>query len=125
LTKEEDSATRTDESEGFKKPRLSPAVLKSTAENGPVEMEVEELGMVEIHFTGQGGKFIGWGAAESKELPIGSTLDRDKGIFYWMPGPGFLGQHVLHFAVTDGQMKSRPLEVVVNIVPKAYPRVKK
>jgi len=76
--------------------------------------------MVELRFEGQGGRFIGWGATEVKELPIGSTLDRDRGIFSWMPGPGFLGRHVLHFAITDGKMKSRPLEVVVNIVARKY-----
>ncbi|MCP4147716.1 MAG: hypothetical protein GY757_08190, partial [bacterium] len=30
-------------------------------------------------------------------LPIGSTLDTQKGIFYWQPGPGFLGEFQLVF----------------------------
>ena len=30
-------------------------------------------------------------------LPIGSTLDSDAGIFYWFPGPGFLGKYHLVF----------------------------
>jgi len=103
------------------KPRLRPAIIKKAADDGPVEMEVEELAMVELRFEGQGCRFIGWGATEARELPIGSTLDKENGVFSWMPGPGFLGRHVLHFAVTDGKMKSRPLEVVVNIVARKYP----
>ncbi|MCP4150458.1 MAG: hypothetical protein GY757_22110 [bacterium] len=32
-----------------------------------------------------------------KPLPIGSTLDMKKGIFYWAPGPGFTGEFELLF----------------------------
>ena len=28
-----------------------------------------------------------------RELPIGSTLDKENGIFYWQPGPGFIGEY--------------------------------
>jgi uncharacterized delta-60 repeat protein len=87
----------------------------------PGEIQIEELERIEIHFKGEGGvEFIGWGVDKWKDLPIGSTLDSNKGIFYWMPGPGFLGKHVLHFAVTNGQHRSKPVKVVVNIVPKKY-----
>ena len=30
-----------------------------------------------------------------RSLPIGSTLDADKGLFYWQPGPGFIGKYDL------------------------------
>ncbi|MCP4150641.1 MAG: hypothetical protein GY757_23040 [bacterium] len=30
-------------------------------------------------------------------LPIGSTLDMNRGIFYWLPGPGFLGAYKFVF----------------------------
>jgi len=84
------------------------------------EVEIEQLERIEIHFEGQGEKFIGWGADKGKPLPIGSTLDSQNGVFYWIPGPGFLGKHVLHFAVTDGVYQSKPTTLVVNIVPKTY-----
>jgi len=122
---EKDGATAAGVNEELNRSWLKPAVMKKAAEYGRVEIEVEELGMMELRFEGQGGNFIGWGATEVKELPIGATLDRDKGLFSWMPGPGFLGRHVLHFAVTDGKMKCRPLVVVVNIVPRIYPEDKK
>ena len=109
--------------EGF---RLKPAPLKRGApEGGPISVEIEELGFVELRFRpesrirdGSGLRFIGWGDGASKLLPIGSTLDPETGVFSWIPGPGFLGRHVLHFAVSDGERKSAPLTVAVDIVPK-------
>jgi len=88
---------------------------------GPQSMEAEQLERIKIVLKGEGGnRFIGWGADKTKSLPIGSTLDRDSGVFYWSIGPGFLNRHVLHFAVTDGEYVSNPLEVIVNIVPKKF-----
>ncbi len=87
------------------------------------ELEIEQLERIEVHFEGQGGgEYIGWGADKGKPLPIGSTLDSQNGVFSWIPGPGFLGKHVLHFAVTDGVYQSKPTTLVVNIVPKRYQR---
>ena len=88
---------------------------------GRIEIEVEELGRVVVKLRGQGGpRFVGWGENEDRELPIGSTLDSTTGTFRWIPGPGFFGRHVLHFAVTDGSARSAPVEVVVTIVPKKH-----
>ena len=84
-------------------------------------IEIEQLERVVVEFEGQAGlRVIGWGADESHVLPIGSTLDSETGVFYWMPGPGFLGKHVLHFALTNGVNRSRPVILVVNIVPKRF-----
>jgi hypothetical protein len=30
-------------------------------------------------------------------LPIGSTLDIERGVFYWQPGPGFVGDYMFDF----------------------------
>jgi hypothetical protein len=88
-------------------------------------IEIEELERIVLRFKGKGGSsFIGWGENEGQELPLGSTLDIRAGVFYWMPGPGFLGRHLLHFSVTDGLSKSVPVEVVVTIVPKKYGRAR-
>ncbi|MBD3414303.1 MAG: hypothetical protein GF421_07735 [Candidatus Aminicenantes bacterium] len=89
-------------------------------EDSTYEVKIEQLERVEIHFKGGAGQLIGWGDHTDEPLPVGSTLDKEKGIFYWNPGPGFLGQYVLHFAVTDGQFRSRAQEIVVHIVPKTY-----
>jgi len=88
---------------------------------GPREIEIEELGSVEIVLRGEGGsRFVGWGATPDKPLPIGSTLDKQTGVFSWMPAPGFLGRHVLHFAVTDRASMGKPVAVAINIKPKKH-----
>ncbi|MCX6558872.1 MAG: hypothetical protein NTZ26_00015, partial [Candidatus Aminicenantes bacterium] len=89
----------------------------------PAGLTIEELGRVRIRLQGPvGARFLGWGRAEGLPLPIGSTLRPETGEFFWIPGPGFLGEHVLHFAVTDGVTRSLPLRVTIRIVPKTYPR---
>ncbi len=86
-------------------------------------IEIEELERIVIELKGEGStKFVGWGSDETKGLPIGSMLDSEQGLFYWNPGPGFLGKHILNFAVTDGVRKSKPTTVIINIVPKKYIR---
>jgi hypothetical protein len=34
-------------------------------------------------------------------LPLGSTLDREKGKFYWLPVAGFMGDYNLTFIVAS------------------------
>jgi hypothetical protein len=48
-------------------------------------------------------------------LPIGSTLDPEKGIFYWAPGPGFVGHYELLFMDRE---KNRLKRVNIKISPK-------
>lgn len=102
--------------------------IQITSPKKTEKIRAEVLSRLEIRLKGTGGKqYLGWGEDPTKALPIGSTLDRDNGIFYWSIGPGFLGRHVLHFAVTDGTFRSHPVQVVVHIIPKifSFPREKK
>jgi len=87
---------------------------------GPREIEIEECEPLEIRLSGR-GKFAGWSATGYRDLPVGSTLDGEQGVFYWRPGPGFLGTHVLHFAATDGRRRSDSIAVVVHIRPRGTP----
>ena len=99
----------------------NPRTKKDESGESAAWITMEEADRLELHFGGQGGnRFIGWGRSGSEALPEGSTLDEENGVFYWTPPAGFLGEHVLHFAATDGQSRSRALEVVVHIVPKNY-----
>jgi len=52
-----------------------------------------------------------------KPLPVGSTLDRTGGIFYWMPGIGYYGEYRFVFVAenTAGRIKKY---VTINITPK-------
>jgi len=84
-------------------------------------VEAEELDYVEIQLEASGGrKFTGWGEDRARTLPVGSTLDEKTGLFRWIIGPGFLGRHVLHFAVCDGHFVSPSSEIVVNIRPQSF-----
>ncbi len=88
---------------------------------GKTEIRVEELDYVEVGLGGEGGnRFVGWGEDLATGLPVGSTLDEEKGIFHWLVGPGFLGRHVLHFAVRRDNVISPAVEVAVTILPKSY-----
>jgi hypothetical protein len=96
-----------------------PLLSRNPRRRGDAEYyAVEELEKLEIQLSGNpGARYLGWGRDDLRGLPIGSTLDPESGLFSWMPGPGFLGRHVLHFAVTDGKQRSAPLRVVVDIRP--------
>jgi hypothetical protein len=51
-------------------------------------------------------------------LPVGSTLDKQNGVFSWFPGPGFNGYYHLVFAAicADGNIKRK--DIVVEIIPR-------
>jgi len=51
-------------------------------------------------------------------LPIGSTLDTKNGIFFWHPGPGFLGQFNLVFVIESPSGQSFKKPVTITIEPK-------
>jgi Leucine-rich repeat (LRR) protein len=55
-----------------------------------------------------------------RPLPTGSTLDAGKGVFYWQPGPGFIGTYHLAFVEKDETGMINRKEVIVEIEPK-YP----
>jgi hypothetical protein len=52
-----------------------------------------------------------------RPLPIGSTLAKKAGKFYWSPGPGFYGKYDLVFLIkdSDGQWSKKIIEI--NIGP--------
>jgi len=76
---------------------------------GIVDIEIKELERLEIHFA--------FRASAISTLPIGSTLDRERGIFYWQPGPGFLGQYEFAFLIADRSHRMLKKTVRVKIVP--------
>jgi hypothetical protein len=102
-------------------------------ENGVINIEINELERVEIHLSEgtrglaplsncsisstnlwQGFQVIG---ARFGALPIGSTLDRERGIFYWQPGPGFVGEYRLVFIKKDRHENVTRKNILVDIIP--------
>jgi len=56
---------------------------------------------------------------ELRPLPIGSTLDRETGVFYSQPGPGFLGQYDFVFIKQDSGRYFVKRPVTVRILPRS------
>ena len=56
--------------------------------------------------------------SELKPLPIGSTLDRWRGIFYWQLGPGFSGDYTLVFLNEDREGNITRKNIVIRVIPK-------
>jgi hypothetical protein len=84
---------------------------------GLITIEIKELERVEIHL------FDSTLNVEPRTLnlssfPIGSSLDMERGIFYWTPGPGFIGTYELVFMVVDSAGNIYRNRVMINIVPK-------
>src|SRR5260370_1926307 len=80
--------------------------------DGGYLVTMEEVGHIELHLGAARGNLLVQG--ETHELPIGSTLKG--GVFYWQPGPGFLGEYTMQFERPDGTR----ISVRVSVVPKRY-----
>jgi hypothetical protein len=96
--------------------------LESIKEFNPDEsdiktVEIKELERVQLPVanTLKGCMIVG---NELRKLPIGSFLDKDSGVFYWQPGPGFVGEYRFVFIVKDANGQYTKKNIVVNIKPK-------
>jgi len=65
---------------------------------GDYSVEIDQLGRIELQIGAVQGHLLV--AGEPRALPIGSALQR--GVFYWQPPAGFLGDYQLIFDRTDG-----------------------
>jgi YVTN family beta-propeller protein len=88
-----------------------PDPIVQDADDG-YSITMEEVGHIELHLGAASGHMLVQG--EPHSLPTGSTLKG--GVFYWQPGPGFLGEYTMQFERPDGSS----IPVRVNIVPKRY-----
>ena len=52
---------------------------------------------------------------ELRRLPIGSRLDSARGVFYWQPGPGFIGEYDLVFLerTSSGEMTKQIIRIKI------------
>lgn len=86
-------------------------------------IEINELDRLELHLSPDSTPKKGYhGYAvvgdSLRDLPIGSTLDTAHGVFSWQPGPGFVGEYDLVFAVPGGGGKTMKKQITVNIIPR-------
>lgn len=89
---------------------------------GIINYAVRELERIEIRlFPDHMGaplsmRWVGYQLVGSqlRPLPIGSTLDMDKGVFYWLPGPGFFGKYRLIFFVeSDTDILRKEIQLTI------------
>ena len=79
--------------------------------------ELERLVIILKDIESSSGYFTGYLVIgnEQKPLPIGSTLDGERGIFYWQPGPGFIGNYRFIFIEQAETGPINQKEVIINI----------
>jgi len=81
-------------------------------ENGIVTVNIKELERVVLHLTPNTSH------QSLTPLPIGSTFDPKLGIFYWCPGPGFIGLYKFVFLEKSGNGEINKRIIHVRIAPK-------
>ncbi len=88
-------------------------------DKGTVTIEARELERVEVHLGNSLESCLGYldTGNRLRPLPTGSTLDVQKGVFYWTPGPGFLGEYHLIFI-----SKSAPAPLKKRVKIRIMPR---
>jgi len=91
-------------------------------ENDNITIEIKELERVEIHLLSGLAPLLQWTGyqevnSQLRQLPIGSTLDRERGIFYWQPGPGFIGEYRLIFLAGNKRGMFTRKNMTIRIIP--------
>jgi hypothetical protein len=87
--------------------------------SGIVAVHIRELERLEIHLENYS---IGYSVVgnQLKRLPIGSTMDSENGVFYWQPGPGFVGDYQFVFIKKskNGEMSKKIVIVICSPGPR-------
>ncbi|MGE5341756.1 MAG: lectin like domain-containing protein [Candidatus Omnitrophota bacterium] len=90
------------------------ASLVTIREDERLELNLKEDGNAnDLHVAGY--HLIG---NRLEPLPIGSTLDGEKGIYYWQPSAGFVGNYRLIFVTFDASGPISQKNVHIKIIPK-------
>lgn len=101
-------------------------------DTGNITIEIEEMQRIGISLPDSPiGSAPRWSSSSSmrwagyqlvgsqiRPLPIGSYLDRETGRFYWLPGPGFVGEFSLRFIKNDMEGEMKRKDIVFRIAPK-------
>ena len=94
-----------------------PKVVEA-GENAVFNVEMREVGRVVLELGGpvsEGYLVVG---DQLRPLPVGSTLDKANGVFYWQPGPGFMGQYEIVFIASENVGAQELKKVKIRIKPK-------
>ncbi|MCX6580173.1 MAG: Ig-like domain-containing protein [Candidatus Aminicenantes bacterium] len=105
-----------------KKSFSGPAIYRDVFpdENGISHIDIKENELIEIDFSqlmGNGAGISGYleTGARLTALPLGSTLDRGKGKFCWLPVAGFMGDYNLTFiAASKGGVIRKDIRITIS-----------
>jgi hypothetical protein len=86
-------------------------------EEGNIRIQIKELQCLEIHFPDS--------ILNLSPLPVGSSLNAERGIFSWQPGVGFIGDYLLVFIEEDQYGNKTMRNVLVTIVSKFQKSIEK
>jgi hypothetical protein len=80
-------------------------------DRGVIRIHLKELERLQLDFQGP--------VQMGSPLPIGSTLDKEKEIFYWQPGAGFVGEYRFWFLVegVDSRKGWMRQKIIISIKP--------
>ncbi len=94
-------------------PEAAPSILLPS-EKGEVRLKTRLLERMVIHLPPNAAGYLEV-KNSYRSLPVGSTLDREKGIFYWVPGPGCWGEYrLVFFSVNSrGETVKKAIRVTV------------
>ncbi len=103
-------------------------------QDGITELTIHETERVELHLestqppfliSSSPGSIYGYLVVgeQLRKLPVGSTLDRQKGIFYWILGLGFVGNYDLVFVKKESTGEMWKKKIRLTIAPKFSNRV--
>lgn len=92
--------------------------MMSNEQEKPRAVEIRELERVEVEMSAGGG-WTGYMMVGNRleKLPVGSTLNAEQGVFYWLPGPGFLGNYDFIFIRQNGTTVEHE-KIRITITPK-------
>ena len=90
--------------------------------SGAIQVKSVETQHVEVRLANQwdeaGGVYEGYlvGGETLRALPVGSTLNKNTGVFMWQPGPGFIGSYEFVFVrrLNDGSKTRIPVTVTIS-----------
>lgn len=84
--------------------------------DGNIEIDIFELERLELRLPGFSSGYSTVNG-QLRPLPIGSTVDTERGVFYWLPGPGFRGKYKFVFITGDETGKPVKQHVTIHIRP--------
>jgi len=84
--------------------------------DGNIRINIFELERLELRLPGLSSAYMTVNG-QRRPLPVGSTLDAERGVFYWLPGPGFRGKYTFVFITGDKTGKPVSKYVTITIRP--------